>query len=119
MPRRAVPARAQPAPPPTLDQLARRLPRLWPAAKGSLSHVRKPCTRPDCPACKAGRRHPVWLFSGRLAGRRVCAYVPPARVATLRQALARGRRVEALLVQAALALLAQDRPPRTRRPARG
>ena len=62
--------------------------RLWPVAKGSLSEVRKPCTRPNCPACRDGRRHKVFLFCYREDGRSRCAYVPAAAVALVRQAIA-------------------------------
>ena len=41
---------------------------LWPLAKGSLVHVRKPCIRPRCPACRSGRKHPALLFSFTQAG---------------------------------------------------
>jgi hypothetical protein len=72
---------------------------LWPVAKGSLSRVRKPCIRPACRACASGEKHPVWLYTFRLDGRRRCVYVAEAQVAALRQALANGRQVERLLCQ--------------------
>ena len=61
-----------------LDEVAR----LWPVAKGSLSEVRKPCTRSNCPACRDGRRHRVFLFCyredgrSRAPGRQVAVDVP-------------------------------------------
>jgi hypothetical protein len=33
------------------QQFLQDLQRLWPAIKGSLAEVRKPCIRRDCPAC--------------------------------------------------------------------
>jgi len=92
------------APALSLAKLHTQLLALWPAAKGSLSQVRKPCIHPGCRRCASGQKHPTWLLSCSLAGRRRCLYVPPAAVPALRAALARGRRVEQLLVQAAIAL---------------
>ena len=83
--------------------------RLWPVAKGSLSEVRKPCTRPNCPACRDGRRHKVFLFCYREDGRSRCAYVPAAAVALVRQAIANGRHLERRLVTEGRALIAAQR----------
>jgi len=69
----------------------------WPALKGSLAQVRKPCIRPDCPACARGDKHPNWLLAYTHQGKRRCLYVPQAMVPVLRQALANGRRLERLL----------------------
>ena len=69
--------------------------KLWPAARGSLSYVRKPCIRPDCPACARGDKHPSWIFSFYEKGKQRCLYVPQKLVATLRQAIANGRHGEA------------------------
>lgn len=104
-----MPRKPSPPPPeaPTLAQLWDRLPGLWPAAKGSLSLVRKPCVRAGCRACASGRKHPVWLYSIQIDGRRRCVYVPVARVAALQQALANGREVERLLCQSGEALVRQ------------
>ena len=77
---------------------------LWPAAKGSLNRVRKPCIHPTCRRCASGQKHPTWLLTCSVAGRRRCFYVAPAAVPALRAALTRGRRVEQLLVQTAIAL---------------
>lgn len=78
---------------------------LWPVAKGSLSHVHKPCVRPGCKACASGQKHPVWLFSFRQAGKRRCMYVPKALVPTLQQAIENGRKLEALMADAGAALI--------------
>jgi hypothetical protein len=76
-----------------LDHLAA----LWPALKGSLSQVAKPCIRPNCPACAQGDKHPVFLWTFTEAGRRRCLYVPAELVPLVRQGLANGRRLEARL----------------------
>jgi hypothetical protein len=86
-------------------QWATRLAGLWPALKGSLTQVKKPCIRENCPACARGDKHPAWLLSFTDGGRRRCRYVPLALVSTLQQALRNGRRVEQLLYQAGPALL--------------
>jgi hypothetical protein len=91
-----------------LDRLRQQIHELWPVTKGSLSHVRKPCIRSKCRACASGKKHPVWLFSFRQAGRRRCMYVPEELVPTLKRALENGRKLEALMADAGAALL-QDR----------
>ena len=80
--------------------------RLWPVAKGSLSEVRKPCTRSNCQACRDGRRHRVFLFCYREDGRSRCAYVPASEVARVRQAIANGRELERRIVAAGRELIA-------------
>jgi len=87
-----------------LTRLQAQLLALWPAAKGSLNRVRRPCIHPTCRRCASGQKHPTWLLSCSVAGRRRCFYVTPAAVPALRAALNRGRRVEQLLVQTAIAL---------------
>jgi len=84
-----------------LEELAR----LWPLAKGSLTFVRKPCIRPTCPACKAGRKHKAILFSFTQGGKRRCRYVSAELAPVLRQALANGRRLEARLSELGDALI--------------
>jgi len=90
---------------------AREVARLWPVAKGSLSEVRKPCTRPNCPACRDGRRHRVFLFCYREEGRSRCAYVPAGAVVQVRQAIANGRELERRLVAEGRAWIAAQRRP--------
>ena len=85
---------------------------LWPLAKGSLVHVRKPCIRPRCRACRSGRKHPALLFSFTQAGQRVCRYVPAAWEPLLRQALEHGRRLEARLAELGAELLQRCRQQR-------
>jgi hypothetical protein len=93
---------------PSLADLRVRLQALWPAAKGSLNRVRKPCIRPGCKACASGHKHPVWLYTFTGDGRRRCLYVPEAQVAVLQQALANGRELERLLGACGERLLRED-----------
>ncbi len=88
-----------------LDQL---LP-LWPALKGSLALVYKPCIRPHCLACARGDKHPNYLLAFTQQGRRRCRYVPQAMVPVLQRALQNGRRIEQLLYQMGPALLREYR----------
>jgi len=92
-----------------LDELAG----LWPLAKGSLTHVRKPCIRPNCPACRSGRKHPAWLLSFTRNGKRVCRYVPAELVPSLRKALDNGRLLEKRLVELGAELLERYRQQRS------
>ena len=87
----------------------RQLASLWPAAKGSLAKVYKPCIRKNCPACARGDKHPAWLLSLSSQGRRTTMYVPQAMVATLRKAIENGRRLDRLLSRTGPQLLRQYR----------
>lgn len=98
----------------TQAQLRQALAPLGPLAKGSLAKVAKPCIRPDCRACRAGRKHPMWIFTFRAGGKRHCRYVPAELVAGLKQALANGRAVEAYLHAAGPELLRAYRQARDR-----
>jgi len=86
--------------------------KLWPAIKGSLAEVRKPCIRPNCPACARGDKHPAFILSFTDKGRRRCMYVPAELVPQLRQALRNGKALEALLYQLGPELLRQYRKER-------
>jgi len=86
---------------------------LWPLAKGSLAKVRKPCIRPNCPACKSGKKHPAWLFSFTQGGKRRCRYVPLELAPLLRQALDNGRQLEKRLVELGVELLTRYRQGRS------
>lgn len=88
-----------------LDQL---LP-LWPALKGSLALVYKPCIRPHCPACARGDKHPNYLLAFTEKGQRRCLYVPQPMVPQLKRALRNGRKIERLLYSVGPALLRQYR----------
>ena len=78
---------------------------LWPALKGSLAEVRKPCIRPNCPACARGDKHPAFILSFTETGRRRCMYVPAELVPLLQQGLENGRKIEALLTEVGPTLL--------------
>ena len=91
----------------------RQLEKLWPAIKGSLSEVRKPCIRQNCRACASGDLHPAWLLSLTRQGRRTTLYVPQAMVATIRKAIRNGRRIEQLLQRTGPQLLKNYRKSRT------
>lgn len=87
------------------SQIVQVLEALGPAAKGSLVEVRKPCVRPECPACKSGRKHKAFMFHYADGGRRRCMYVPQGLVAELRKALDNGRQIEQCLHEAGPALI--------------
>jgi len=89
---------------------------LWPALKGSLALVRKPCIRLNCPACARGDKHPNYLLAFTQNGRRRCLYVPKAMVPVLKRALNNGRRIEQLLYDMGPTMLQEYRaqnPPQT------
>ena len=89
--------------------------RRWPAALGSLSLRRSPCTRERCHACATGEQHPSYVLYGRQAGRRFTVYVPDRLVPLLRQALENGRALQALLYEAGrryVLALKRERPGR-------
>jgi hypothetical protein len=85
---------------------------LWPALKGSLVKVRKPCIRKNCRACARGDKHPAWMLSFTHRGRRHCLYVPVALVPLIRAAHNNGRQVEDLLYRVGPALLKEFRRKR-------
>lgn len=67
-------------------------------AKGSLSLVHARCSKKGCRACKDGKGHPSWIFTFWDGGRHRCLHVRKGDVGKVREALERGRAVEALLV---------------------
>ena len=89
---------------------------LWPALKGCLSEVRKPCIRPNCPACARGDKHPAFIFSFTEKGRRRCMYVPAELVPLLQEGLDNGRKLEALLSEIGPTLLRLYRQKRAKKP---
>jgi hypothetical protein len=91
-----------------------RLAGLWPALKGSLSQVRKPCIRPNCPACASGQKHLAYMLSFTEGGARRCMYVPDALAPLLRRGLRNGRTVEQLLSEMGPALIQEHRQKRER-----
>lgn len=82
---------------------------LWPALKGSLALVHKPCIRPGCAICKSGKKHPAHMLSYTLEGRRRCMYVPVALVPLIRKSLENGRKIETLLCQSGPTLVREYR----------
>ena len=92
------------------------LEKLWPAIKGSLAEVRKPCIRPNCPACARGDKHPAFILSFTDKGRRRCMYVPTELVPHLQQALRNGKTLEQLLYQLGPELLRHHRQQRDAAP---
>jgi hypothetical protein len=94
---------------PARKLLLKKLMALWPALKGSLAQVHKPCIRPNCPACARGDKHPNYLLAFTQNGRRRCLYVPKAMVPVLERAWKNGRRIEQLLYEMGPALLREYR----------
>ena len=86
--------------------------RLWPAAKGSVAEVHKPCVRTGCKACAEGRKHRAFILAYKEGGRRRCLYVPEQRVPALRAAIANGRRIEQLLSRCGAEMVKQARQRR-------
>jgi hypothetical protein len=91
------------------EKWQKQLAALWPALKGSLAKVYKPCIRKNCPACARGDKHPAWLLSFSSRGRRKTMYVPLALVSTIKKALQNGRRIEQLLYRSGPQMLKQHR----------
>ena len=94
---------------PVQQRFLKKLLYLWPALKGSLAQVRKPCIRPNCRACALGDKHPNYLLAFTHKGRRRCLYVPRAMVPVLKRALENGRRIEQLLYEMGPILLREYR----------
>ncbi len=94
---------------PVQQRFWKQLQACWPALKGSLALVHKPCVRPNCPTCTSGKKHPNYLLAFSDKGRRRCLYVPAAMVPALKRALSNGRRIEQLLYQMGPALLREYR----------
>ena len=75
---------------------------LWPAIKGSLAQVRKPCIRKNCQACASGKKHPAWILSVVAGGGRSALYIPAPLVSQIKLAIKNGRTIEDLLQKAAV-----------------
>ncbi len=73
---------------------------LWPAALGSLSLRKSPCTRAHCAACESGEQHASYVLYGRINGRRTAIYVPDDLEPEIRRALENGRALQQLLNEA-------------------
>jgi len=81
--------------------LKTRIESLMPAARGTVSEVRKPCIRENCPACRSGRKHRSFLYAySERDGTRRCLHVPRELVPELRRMLANGREIDRLLFAA-------------------
>lgn len=82
-------------------ELQEQIAELWPAARGTVAEVRKPCTRKGCKACAEGRKHPSFIYAYTDGeGRRRCLHVPRDMVPELRRRLDRGREIDRLLFEA-------------------
>jgi len=86
--------------------------KLWPAAKGSVAEIHKPCVRSGCRACAEGRGHKAFIFSYKDGKRRHCLYVPVKMVAIVRKAIANGRQIEQLLSRAGSQMVLRNRQNR-------
>jgi hypothetical protein len=73
---------------------------LWPAALGSLSLRKSPCTRDHCAACARGDQHTSYVLYGRIKGRRIALYIPDELEPAIRRALKNGRALQDLLYEA-------------------
>ena len=78
---------------------------LWPAIKGSLAQVKKPCIRKNCEACASGEKHPAWMLSIIKEGRRSTLYIPEVLAPQIKQAIKNGRKIEALLQKEAIQMV--------------
>jgi hypothetical protein len=87
----------------------RQLAKLWPALKGSLAQVFKPCIRKNCPACARGDKHAAWILSYTDQGRRRCLYIPQSLVPLIQQGIENGRKLEQLLYRTGPALVKAHR----------
>ena len=86
--------------------------RLWPAAKGSVAEIHKPCVRSGCRACAEGRGHKAFILSYRDGNRRHCLYVPAKMAEVVRKAIANGRQIEQLLSKAGAQMVLRNRKNR-------
>lgn len=94
---------------PSSASFLKKMASLWPALKGSLALVHKPCIRPGCALCASGKKHPAHMLSYTLEGRRRCMYVPVALVPLIQRSLKNGRKIESLLCQNGPALVREYR----------
>jgi hypothetical protein len=75
--------------------------KLLPAAHGTVSEVRKPCTRKGCQRCQRGEKHPAFIYVySDATGRRRCLHVPRDLVPELRRRLSNGKAISRLLFEA-------------------
>ncbi len=74
--------------------------KLWPVAGGSLSLRKSPCIRDRCAACESGEGHVSYILYTRETDGRHSRYVPDAVARDLERAVANGRRLQALVLEA-------------------
>jgi len=89
--------------------------KLWPVAVGSLSLRRSPCVRKGCHACATGEKHASYILYVRQGGKRSGVYIPDDLVAQVREAVANGRKLQGLVAQAGVELIALLKGARTGR----
>ena len=100
----SMPTKSRPKPESLADVqrwLQQQTANLWPAALGSLNFRRSPCIRPNCRACRSGKKHPSYVLYCRQQGRRFSLYVPEELVPQVQRWLDNGRALQELLYQAA------------------
>jgi hypothetical protein len=88
-----------------MDDFMAQVAGLWPVAKGSLALTRSPCMRKGCQACASGAKHPKWLFTFREGGKLKGLYVRPPHAARIQRAIANGRDLDRLMVEAGRGLV--------------
>lgn len=72
---------------------------LWPAVKGSLVEVRKPCIRKNCPKCASGEKHRAFIYSFTKDGKQKCRYVSRELAQELRKAVDNGKAIEKMMIE--------------------
>ena len=83
------------------DELLKRIAALVPFAKGSVCVSHKPCGNPwKCKKCLSGEMHPSVQYSFRENGKLRTMHVQPRFLKQVQEAVANGREVEKLLVDA-------------------
>ena len=83
----------------------RKIERLYPVARGTVSLVRKPCNRPNCPLCKSGEKHQALIYTCRIDGVGKCFHVRPEDEKLMRKAVENAKKLEALLASEGLKYL--------------
>ena len=96
----------------TIKKWQTHIPMLWPALKGSLVKVHKPCIRKNCRACARGDKHPAWMLTFTHRRRRYCLYVPLKLLPAIRKAHKNGRQLEDILYRVGPAMLKEFRRQR-------
>ena len=91
------------------EKWTRKVAALWPIAKGSLREVKKSCSRKNCKACLAGKKHQAWLFTYYQDGKQHSKHVPKSEVETLKKALFNGRVLERMIMESGLQLLDENK----------